>query len=199
MSNTVLVSEDVKAEIMAEAKTKDEIMTELARLTIDSPEALEIAGEGTKIVKGWWKEFEERRTAVTKPINAALREVNGWFKPIQAKFEAAEQDLKRKMTTYTLAQRKAQEEAMRAAAVAVQAGDADTAASYIGALAPAPVAQGVSIRKVWKHRVVDAAKVPREFLMVNDAAIVATIPKTGSPEAIPGVEFFEDGIVTVRS
>ena len=49
---------------------------------------------------------------------------------------------------------------------------------------------------VWKHEVIDAAAVPREYLMVDDAAIKAAV-KAGI-RAIPGVRVFEEAEMRVR-
>jgi hypothetical protein len=62
-----------------------------------------------------------------------------------------------------------------------------------------------SLRASWKWRVVDEAKIPRRFLMVNEDAIKAAVadagrdPVTRKPNAvIPGVEFFEVTSMGVR-
>ena len=51
-------------------------------------------------------------------------------------------------------------------------------------------------RTVWRHRVVDLEKVPRAYLMVNDAAIKAAI--AGGMRSIEGVEIFEDVVTAIR-
>jgi hypothetical protein len=48
----------------------------------------------------------------------------------------------------------------------------------------------------WVHRVVDPEKVPRQYLMVNDAAIKAAI--AGGTRHIPGVEIYEDVRTAIR-
>lgn len=62
-----------------------------------------------------------------------------------------------------------------------------------------------SLRASWKWRVVDVAKIPRQYLMVNEDAIKAAVtsggrdPNTRKPNAvIPGVEFFEETRMGVR-
>jgi hypothetical protein len=49
---------------------------------------------------------------------------------------------------------------------------------------------------VWRHRVVDPEKLPRRFLMPNDAAIKAAI--AGGAREIPGVEVFEEVRTVIR-
>jgi len=62
-----------------------------------------------------------------------------------------------------------------------------------------PPVVGQSSRTVWKARVVDAFKVPREYLMVNEALLdkVAGVTKGGAP--IPGVEFYSEQVMSARS
>jgi hypothetical protein len=49
---------------------------------------------------------------------------------------------------------------------------------------------------VWKAEVIDPAAVPRQFLMVNEAAIKAAV--AGGVREIPGVRIFEDVRTVVR-
>lgn len=48
----------------------------------------------------------------------------------------------------------------------------------------------------WVHRVTDPTKVPRQYLMVNDAAIKAAI--AGGMRAIEGVEIYEEVRTAIR-
>jgi hypothetical protein len=65
-------------------------------------------------------------------------------------------------------------------------------------IAPAPVApavaavKGVSMREVWKFRIVDETKIPREYLTVNESAIRAVVDRTKGKIRIPGIETYAD-------
>lgn len=48
----------------------------------------------------------------------------------------------------------------------------------------------------WVHRVTEPEKVPREYLMVNEAAIKAAV--AGGTRHIPGVEIYEDVRTAIR-
>lgn len=48
----------------------------------------------------------------------------------------------------------------------------------------------------WTHQVVDPEKVPRQYLMVNEAAIKAAV--AGGTRSIPGVEIFEAAKTAIR-
>jgi hypothetical protein len=55
-----------------------------------------------------------------------------------------------------------------------------------------PKVAGVSMRKTWAFRVVDEARVPRQYLSVNETKIRGVVRALGSAAAIPGVEVFEE-------
>ncbi len=55
-----------------------------------------------------------------------------------------------------------------------------------------------STRKIWRHRIVNAALVPREFLIVNETALAAFAKSTKGQTAVAGVEFFEESSLAIR-
>ena len=57
-------------------------------------------------------------------------------------------------------------------------------------LGPVRTPQGtVSIKMVWRHRVIDVEKVPRQYLMINDSEIKKAI--TAGIREIPGIEIYD--------
>lgn len=62
-----------------------------------------------------------------------------------------------------------------------------------------PRVEGISYRSTWRHRVVDAQLVPREYLVVNEQAIAAVVRATRGAVRIPGIDVFEDRSTVVRS
>lgn len=62
----------------------------------------------------------------------------------------------------------------------------------------APKVEGVSTRKTWKARVVDAGQVPREFMVVNETALNAYARATKGKMPVAGVEFYEEESLAVR-
>ena len=113
------------------------------------------------------KEAEEARkaAAVADPFEAALAEEQA---------EESEREAE--------AARRAIENSIREAAMAKQAVVAD---------APVKVtAAGTSLRKTWKFRVVDAALIPRQYL-IPDEQTLGLIARTDKETAsIPGIEFY---------
>lgn len=108
--NTELVTEDevrlrgTVSELVAAAKQVI-IMTR-----VDMSQAVDLVAA----IKKRQREAEDARTRITKPINEALREVNGRFKSMVAPLDEAESVLKGKMLTFQKAEEaKAREEAQR--------------------------------------------------------------------------------------
>lgn len=203
MNNTITINPQVRDELTAEASRTAQAMQLLESFEIRNEDDYAFAGELVKMAKEKWKALEERRTEVTRPLNEALRAVNGWFKPAQEPYKQAEQVLKQKISAYLLAQRAANAAAMQAAAQAAQAGDVDQAAQHVAALVEAPRVQGVSMREVWDFEVVNLDEVPREFLCLDEAKVRAAIwyadTEKTPPRPIPGLRFFLRGQVSVRA
>jgi len=63
---------------------------------------------------------------------------------------------------------------------------------------PAVKAQGTSLRKDLKWRVVDSAAIPRQFLMVDRALIEAVFKLQREKMSIPGIETYEETTVVTR-
>jgi colicin import membrane protein len=75
-----------------------------ATLEIDSDTMLGIAGEDLLAIKELQHQVEEKRLAITGPLNQALRMVNELFRAPKEYLLQAEQILKRAMVRYTQAQ-----------------------------------------------------------------------------------------------
>ena len=110
------------------------------------------------------------------------------------------------------AEQEAHEQALQAAIELEQAGQSSDAEAVLNFpapvapryVAPAPVApavartSGVTTRAVWKHRIVDESRIPREYLVVNEKAIAEVVKRTGGKVQIPGVEVYSEAIVTAN-
>lgn len=86
-----------------------------AEIVIDSDALLEVTAEDLKAIKALQHEVEEQRSAITRPLNQAVRAINELFRPPREYLEAAERHLKRSIMQYTSAREKAAEQARRAA------------------------------------------------------------------------------------
>lgn len=146
---------------------------------IISPERALAAGDDLKEIKSLARQLEAKRTAITRPINKALKEINSLFKPAKFWLSQAEILTKGKLLAYQAeqdqiaaeAQRQADEAARKervklekAADLAAQAGMDDRADELQEEAAvqeahviqsAAPKIEGVHTRVTWKAEVVD--------------------------------------------
>lgn len=188
-----------------------------AEIAVIDPQSYEQAGEilrniatVKKEIKALFAEPKKKAAEAHKAICAAENEV-------LAKVTARENEIRQKMSVYWQAEqkriaaeqerkRKEAEEMARIAAEAEAAGDEETAAEAVAIAAvteatvtEAPKAAGVSMREVWRAKVVDPDKVPREYMIVNQSALDALAKATKGSINIPGVEFVKDIVSSVRA
>lgn len=112
-------------------------------------------------------------------------------------------------------QAEAEERRLAEAVAAEQAGDRVRAQALIEApvvvapvaprpvfVAPPPVArpavEGVSFRDDWDFEVQDAARIPREYLMVNEVQIRKVVKAMKGQTAIPGIRAFARRVTAAR-
>ena len=62
-----------------------------------------------------------------------------------------------------------------------------------------PKTSGVSVRFEWRARVIDPAKVPRMFLIVDEKALHTFAKATKGKNQVDGVEFYEAPIVGAKA
>ncbi len=183
-----LIPTNTRTELAAESSAAADVLEALAAMPVASQEDLDFAGTMLVDVKAKFKALEEKRTAITKPINAAKREVDALFAPVLEPLKQAEGILKEKIAAYTVAR-----EAERRAALT--SGETNPLA-----LVPAEQTKGVSVREVWDWEVENRDIIPREFMYVAEDAMHHHINShKGEPPPIPGIRFYKRGEVRVRT
>jgi uncharacterized membrane protein YqiK len=114
------------------AKSASDALLSAKAYVIDSPEMYELAATELQQIKGLQKKVEAERTAITGPMNQALRAVNAFFKGPAGYLEQAESILKKSMSAYQVEQERLRIEEQRrleAAAAAERARLAEEAAA----------------------------------------------------------------------
>jgi hypothetical protein len=66
--------------------------------------------------------------------------------------------------------------------------------AIINQVFPAAV-KSIGVKKVWKHRVIDASIVPDPYHMINDPMLAKFAVATKGLVPVPGVEFYEEEIL----
>lgn len=164
-------------------------------------------------VVGVQKALKEKLETITVPLNTAMRNARGLFKPALDKCEAVESSLRQSIVAYRmLATKEAETKRLAAAKLADEAaekGDMQAALEHATAAvtvqAPSRVVQAstnvalatsnmkyaqVASRKRWVFEVTDVKKVPREYLEVNDKLVRAAI--SSGLRNIAGVRIYEE-------
>lgn len=190
----------------------------------DAAEFLRQLKSTEKSVKDYWSPIKTK-------AKAAHQEIVNKEKAMLMPISQAEMIVKQTMGMYQRriederrcaeaeAQKRQQEERDRLLAEAIKAeekGDDAEASTNVAmaelvedmapavTAAPAAKAAGISMRKSWKAKVTDAAKVPVaangiEIRPINMAALNNIARLTKGTAEIPGVEFFEDTTISART
>lgn len=165
-------------------------------------------------IKSVAKELEADRKSITDPINKSLKLINAKYKGPKDVLEKAQRALEAKLGAYYAEQQRKAREAEAKALAAQQAKQEklNERASELG-VAPAmaaPVAPrvaepaksvatagggSVGLKPVSKWRLVDAALVPREYLMLDEVKI-GKVTRAGVD--IPGIERYEEYVSVGR-
>jgi hypothetical protein len=181
-------------EAQLQSATAEEWLSLLRAFVVETDAQQEQIVGVLRDVKSRYKDLEDKRTEITKPLNQALRAVNGLFHAPKQRFEELEKLLKAKVAAYLDKKSQANTAALQAAAVAPTP---ELAQQAIQTVAPVAPPQGVSVRHVWKFEVTDANAVPREFCSPDEKKIKAAF-ELGMTD-IPGVKFFQEAVVSARS
>ena len=153
-----------------------------------------------------WKEATATRSRYEAPAAEAERIVKAKMGTYQA---AAEKKRREEETRLRLeAAKRAEEERSRKALEALAEGNAAKAVETL-LRPPAPVAvvvpratpkvEGVSSRIEYRFRIVDAAALPREYLVPDEKKIAAEVRAKKGETKIAGVEVYEETIIAARA
>lgn len=192
-------------------------------MSVANAEDYQVAADELMAIKRKWNEVEVQRKELKGPIDEAAKRIQAFFKPPLDFLAQAEAVLKRKMVTWKSEQdriareeqRKADEKARkererleREAAKAAAAGREERAevlrerAEVVVAAPVAPVApkvSGISTRKAYMFRIVDASKVPDQYKVIDEKRIGAVVRALKMDANIPGVEVYEELTMATRS
>lgn len=148
-----------------------------------------------------WKAITAKEADMLKPLTDAEGVVKGRMVAWQTEQERIRQAEQRRLQAEADEKARREREALEARAAKLKTPEkaealreqaAAIVAPVVTVATAAPVIKGQSIRKTWRAVVVDAAKVPREWLIVNDQALQAFARSTKGAVPVAGVEFKEE-------
>jgi len=163
-----------------------------------------------------------QRAAVLDPLESAkwhlAYAIGGYDQEMERQRLAEEQRLQneqreREAQENARLRREAEDRQLAEAEAALEIGDADLAEAIVSAptlvelppsmpvIVPSAVqpVSGASTRTVWKFKIVDAAKIPREYLAVDEVKIGGVVRAMKGATAIPGVQAYPEAVTAFRS
>lgn len=200
--------------------TAENMLSQVIRAELSNMEDCSKLGDLAKMAKTQFKKLEDERKAWVKPLNDQVKKLNELFKAQQEPFVEIEKIAKDTIGAFMREEEKRQEkvrkrdrekaeaEAMAAAEKASSSGNEAEADAILEESIEAgdkvpdkQIARGdfgstSSVRKVWKHKILDPGLVPRRYMMVDESVVKAAV-KNGVRE-IPGIEIMEERSVVIR-
>jgi hypothetical protein len=143
------------------------------------------------------KEVLDQEKAADKP----LAEAEAYIKPLISGYLAEQEKIRQaeEARLREIAKKEEEQRQLEAALAAEAEGQTEEAEAIISAPVQAapvvvpktvPKVAGVSMTKHWKFNIVDAAKVPRQYLMVDEQKIGAVVRALKDQANIPGIEVY---------
>lgn len=187
-------------------------------------QSLENAAEFLKTVKALRKEIEDKLGPNRQKAYEVWKALCTFEKECDSPLAQAEEIIKERIAAYMQAQeakqrieaerareaaRKRSEDAKLADAVcAEQAGQVETAeailngpdyAPLIPMTASTPKIDGLSLRKIWRFRIVNPESVPDVYKVIDEKKIRKVVQALGEQAHIPGVEVYCEHGVAAKS
>lgn len=142
---------------------------------------------------------EKKRLSFTAPLNASLKEINGFFNPVRDAIKAKMNILGGKIIAWKTAedQKIAKEEARRQAIsdkAAEKRGEENTKVVEVERVEK--TIGLTTTKKVWTWELEDEKAIPREYLLVNGIMLNQAI-RDGVRD-IPGVKIYQKDILSTK-
>ena len=160
------------------------------------------AGDVIKAINNKIKNIEAKRVDYTKPLLDQKKKIDDDFKAAMKPLEELVKEIKSKMLDWSREeQKRLDEEQIRIEAEAMSKAKEENTSEVV-----VPIVNNIksqrgeastsTIKKVWKWKITDETKVPREYLVVNDKALNEAM-KNGE-RRIDGVEFYQEEQMSIR-
>ena len=197
----VIVTPTVRASLGERIAQASIDLDMIRALPYETPQDEADAAEIMNALRAAWKEVEEERTSLTKPLNAVKRGIDALFGPLLSKLAEGERAIKAALVAAQERRERLNEAARNAAILAAQNSDTAGAAAALAMVREETPPPGVYFREVWAFEVENGADVPRSFLAVDEAkvgAFVSACETSGLDPEIPGLRFFKRKIPVAR-
>lgn len=186
---------------METAKKARELSEEASNI-VEAYEAFEVntiqdyeqAGTYLKDVKAKQKQIDEVRKSMTKPLDDAKKRIMDFFRNPNDILKKAEGLLKNKMLAYDKHQQEIAKK--REAMLQKQFKDAEVKPVV---QAPKVKIDGIKKMTIWKYRVDDINKVPREWLIIDEKKMNAFAKATKGSIPVEGITIYSEETIASSS
>jgi len=174
-------------------------IAETSRIIINSQPTFDKAKDKLGEIKEIKKIVNDKKESITKPLNEALKNVRGLFKPIEDKIDVIENYLKTEVLKYNqklLAEQRKREEDANKKIEEEQAKGKSLDEINIDKIAKpltniTQKVEAIKTRKIKKLRIINEQLIPREYLTPNEVAIKEALL---NGIKVDGCEIFEEEI-----
>ena len=175
----------------------DQFLYDFQEVKITNQDQYTQAGDTVKQIQMKIKKIESKRLEYTRPLDESKRLIMDDFKKITEPLEEFVSELKNKMLAwYKLEQARLNEEQKKLEQEALAKAKAEHKAEV-----QVPVINNqlktqrgdvatISIKKVWKYRIVDETKIPRQYLTLDTAKVTQAI--RDEVRIIDGLEIYQE-------
>lgn len=188
-------------------------------VVISTSEDYTVAGELFTTIKGVMKQVDESFDPIIQKAHQAHKEAVAQKKKIYEPLETVSRHVKKVMGDYDteqerirkaeearlqeIARKQEEERKLQEAVAAEQSGDKQEAEAIMEEpvyVAPVvikkevPKVEGVVFRTIWKYRIIDERKIPREYLKVDDVKIGGVVRSLKKATNIAGVQVYEERV-----
>lgn len=185
--------------VQGEEQEARDLAAEVGVFSVDGQDDFTIAEEILAEVKRRKRWLETERKKITKPQREALEAVRALFREPIKLLDGIERAIKAKLAEAWEREHARQQAELEVAGDAAVAGDHDAFEASVKRAEFGLETGTTQMRKYWAFEVTDIKKVPREYLMVNEAAVLAVVRQKGSGTKIPGIRAFQKLVVASKS
>lgn len=174
------------------------LLQKLGTFEVHNQQAMDLLGNIVRTVKAQHTTLENQRKELVAPFNDGKKAVQDAFNPPLKLLDRIEARLKLLILEGQRRMQEAQDAALLAAQTAYQQGDTRGAALATQQVQATAVSmpQGVSTRMIIDFEVVDITQIPRQFFVLDEAAIKHAL---AAGLDIPGVRRIDRQIASVRA